>query len=836
MPFASPNNSPSKLPIDDVIDDIKGTLAQSSNLILIAAPGAGKTTRVPLALLQESWLEGKKILMLEPRRVAARNAATFMASQLSEPCGETVGYRMRRESKISANTRIEVVTEGILTRLLQSDPELSDVGLIIFDEFHERNLASDLGLALSLQCQQVFNPDLKLLVMSATLDSDALSKLLRAPVIQSEGRSFQVDTHYRPTRDANEYLPRHMSRVISEAVRENATGDILAFLPGVGEISRVQDLLSNTLAGTILLPLHGQLSDKDQKQALAPDPNGLRKIILATNIAESSLTINGVSIVIDSGLEKRVTFRPNLGLSELATENISRASAIQRQGRAGRQSPGQCYRLYSETSLQQRQDHIKAEILSTDLTSLLGDLLSWGASADELDWLTPPPQGHLSQAEDLLTTLGIIKKGVIKNGIIQEDITKDAQLTEHGQECLALGLDPRLANMIIRGREMGMAQAAAELAALLQEPALLRPFADIEHAVHVLKNKPVWKQRIQPQAKRWISRNNDTEHADIGFLLGCAFPDRIAKLRSNEQPQRYQLASGSGAELDQNASLIGTTWLACAEIAGGQPNRIRQASKLSPETLAQLIKLHPHMSQRHIDIRWLESGQLLAEEQQRLGALVVQSKKITNLSNEDWLLAWHEQLEKQGLALLNWDDSATSLRARLALIHEHQPTDWPDVSDVALLATCVDWLDPFLTGVRNSKALKKVNIHDALLSLLTWEQQQALNRLAPTHIKVASGSNIRIDYSQNPPVLAVKLQEMFGYEGQPSVMNGQLPLLIHLLSPARRPLQVTQDLPHFWRNSYAEVRKDMRGRYPKHPWPEDPLSHEATRFTKKRQN
>ena len=826
MPFVLPNSTVLKLPIDEVIDDIKATLARSSNLILIAAPGAGKTTRVPLALLNEGWLEGKKILMLEPRRVAARNAATFMASQLSEACGETIGYRMRRESKVSANTRIEVVTEGILTRLLQSDPELSDVGVIIFDEFHERHLASDLGLALSLQCQQVFNPDLKLLVMSATLDSEALSKLLDAPVIQSEGRSFPVDTHYRPARDANEFLPRHMSRVISEAIRENPTGDILAFLPGVGEINRVLDLLSNSLTGTIILPLHGQLSDKEQKQVLQPAPNGSRKIILATNIAESSLTIDGVSIVIDSGLEKRVTFRPNLGLSELATENISRASAIQRQGRAGRQSPGQCYRLYSETSLQQRQDHIKAEILSADLTSLLGDLLSWGATAYELDWLTPPPQGHLSQAEDLLTTLGIIKIGIIN----------DAQLTEHGQQCLALGLEPRLANMIIRGREMGMTQAAAELAALLQEPALLRPFTDIEHAVHVLKNKPVWKQRIQPQAKRWTSTNNDTEHADIGFLLGCAFPDRIAKLRSNEQPHRYQLASGSGAELDQNAALIGTTWLACAEISGGQPNRIRQACKLSSETLTQLITLHPNMSQRHIDIRWLESGQLLAEEQQRLGALVVKSKKMTNLTDNEWLLAWHEQFEKHGLALLNWDDNATSLRARLALAHQHQAGDWPDVSDAVLLGSLTDWLDPFLTDVRNTKALKKLNLHDALLSLLTWEQQQELNRLAPTHIKVASGSNIRIDYSQNPPVLAVKLQEMFGYEGQPSVMNGQLPLLIHLLSPARRPLQVTQDLPHFWRNSYADVRKDMRGRYPKHPWPEDPLSHEATRFTKKRQN
>jgi ATP-dependent helicase HrpB len=815
------------LPIDAVMGNLRSTLTNNNNLILIAAPGAGKTTRVPLALLNEPWLEGKKILMLEPRRVAARNAATFMASQLSEPCGQTVGYRMRRDSKVSANTRIEVVTEGILTRLLQSDPELSNIGLIIFDEFHERHLASDFGLALSLQCQQVFNPDLKLLVMSATLDETALSELLTAPVIQSDGRNFPIDTHYRPARDANEYLVQHMSRVISEAHRTHTTGDILAFLPGVGDILRVQEALATSLTDSQLLPLHGQLSDKEQKQVLLPADNGQRKVILATNIAESSLTIDGVRIVIDSGLERRVTFRPNLGLSELTTEAISRASAEQRQGRAGRQAPGICYRLYSETSLQQRQAHIPAEILSADLAPLLTDLLAWGASADELEWLTPPPQGHLKQAKQLLTTLGMLD---------------NEQITEHGQRCMALGVEPRLANMIIRGAESGMGNAAAELAALLQESGLLRQFSDLEHAVHVLKNKPVWKQRIQPQAKRWLiskqleTKHSDTEHSDIGFLLGCAFPDRIAKLRSNEQAQRYLLASGTGAEVMRDSALSGEAWLSCGDISGGQPNLIRQAAKLSLISLNQLIALHPNLSQRHIDIRWLDNGQLLAEEQQRLGALIVQSKKITDLTNEDWLMAWHEQFHNEGLALLHWDDNATSLRARLTLLHHHTPQEWPEVSDAQLLRTLSDWLDPYLVGVRNMKALKKVRVFDALMSQLTWEQQQALSALAPTHLTVPSGSNIRIDYTHNPPVLAVKLQEMFGYEGQPSVLKGLVPLLIHLLSPAKRPLQVTQDLPHFWRNSYAEVRKDMRGRYPKHPWPEDPLSHEATRFTKKRQN
>lgn len=808
------------LPIDAVLDDLRAALESHDNALLIAQPGAGKTTRVPLALLEEAWLAGQKILMLEPRRVAARNAATFMARQLNEPVGETVGYRMRLENRVSAQTRIEVVTEGILNRMLLDDPELGGVGLIIFDEFHERNLASDQGLALCLQAQQVFNPELKLLVMSATLDAPELSGLLDAPVIESEGRTFPVENHYRPPRDANERLVPHVCRVIGEALRDTE-GDILVFLPGAGEISRVQESLAGTIDNILITPLHGQLSDKDQKVALTPDSEGRRKVILSTNIAESSVTIDGVRTVIDCGLEKRVRFRAVLGMQELVTQDISQASAVQRAGRAGRQAPGVCYRLFTETSMQQRPAHIRPEISGADLAPLLLDLVQWGASAGELDWLTPPPTGHLNQAADLLSTLGILQEG---------------QLTGHGQQCMQTGLEPRLANMLIRGASAGMATAACELAALLQEPALLRQQDDIERIIHHERGSPRWKARIAPRARRLEkslpSKSATSAHADTGFLLGCAYPDRIAQKRSSDT--QYLLASGAGAALSDHSPLTGQAWLACADIAAGQPNRIRTAATLSEQALSQLTELHPHMLSRHIDVRWLDNGQLQTEEQQCLGKLVVERKKLDSMSADDWQQAWSDLISAKGLNILNWDDSATTLRARMQLAHQHDSSAWPDVSDEALLRRLDDWLMPFLNSARNLRDLKKLNLNDALLSILEWNQQQALASLVPTHIKVPSGSNIRIDYSQNPPVLAVKLQEMFGFEGQPSILNGQLPLMIHLLSPAQRPLQVTQDLPHFWRHTYADVRKDMRGRYPKHPWPENPMSAEATRFTKRR--
>ena len=806
------------LPIDAVLDDLKEALRQHANTLLIAQPGAGKTTRVPLALIDEIWLTDKKILMLEPRRVAARNAATFMAHQLGEQPGETIGYRMRLENKVSELTRIEVVTEGILTRMLLDDPELTDVGLVIFDEFHERNMASDQGLALCLQAQQLFNPELKLLVMSATLDAPELAKLLDAPVIESDGRSFPVETQYRPARDANERLVPHVCRVISEGLR-TTTGDILVFLPGSGEINRVNETLSEIHPDILITPLHGQLSDQDQKLALFPAAGGQRKVILSTNIAESSVTIDGVRVVIDSGLEKRVRFRATLGMQELVTQDISVASAVQRAGRAGRQAPGVCFRLYTETSMQQRPAHIRPEINDADLAPLLLDLVQWGATADEFDWLTAPPQGHLSQAKSLLKTLGILE---------------NQQLTEHGKRCLSTGLEPRLANMVIRAVETNCGQSACELAALLQEPALLRQDDDIERLLPQVRGSSRWKSRVRPMAQRLIEKlriKKDSMPADIGFLLGCAFPDRIGQQRGADT--QYLMASGAGASLSGSSALIGRPWIASAEVTAGQPNRIRAATALTEQALEQLAELHPHMVSRHIDVRWLDNGQLQTQEQQRLGKLILSAKKLNTMSADDWQQAWRDLILAKGLQVLNWDDSAMNLLSRMRLAHEYQHKNWPDVSDTALLERLDDWLMPFLTSARHQRDLKKLNLNDALLSLLEWNQQQSLSSLVPTHIEVPSGSRIRIDYSTSPPVLAVKLQEMFGYEGQPSILNGKLPLMIHLLSPARRPLQVTQDLPHFWRHTYTDVRKDMRGRYPKHPWPEDPLSAEATRFTKR---
>ncbi|GAA6143917.1 ATP-dependent helicase HrpB [Thalassolituus maritimus] len=807
------------LPIDAVLDDLKEALRQHANTLLIAQPGAGKTTRVPLALIDEIWLTDKKILMLEPRRVAARNAATFMAHQLGEQPGETIGYRMRLENKVSELTRIEVVTEGILTRMLLDDPELTDVGLVIFDEFHERNMASDQGLALCLQAQQLFNPELKLLVMSATLEAPELAKLLDAPVIESDGRSFPVETQYRPARDANERLVPHVCRVISEGLR-TTTGDILVFLPGASEINRVNETLSEVHPDILITPLHGQLSDQDQKLALSPGAGGQRKVILSTNIAESSVTIDGVRVVIDSGLEKRVRFRAALGMQELVTQDISVASAVQRAGRAGRQAPGVCFRLYTETSMQQRPAHIRPEINDADLAPLLLDLVQWGASADEFDWLSAPPQGHLSQAKSLLTTLGILE---------------NQQLAEHGKRCLSTGLEPRLANMVIRAVETNCGQSACELAALLQEPALLRQDDDIERLLPQARSSSRWKSRVRPMAQRLIEKlriKKDSMPADIGFLLGCAFPDRIGQQRGADT--QYLMASGAGASLSENSALIGRPWIASADVTAGQPNRIRAAAALTEQALEQLAELHPHMVSRHIDVRWLDNGQLQTLEQQRLGKLILSAKKLDTMSADDWQQAWRDLILAKGLQVLNWDDSAMNLLSRLRLAYEYQHENWPDVSDTALLERLDDWLMPFLTGARHQRDLKKLNLNDALLSLLEWNQQQSLSSLVPNHIEVPSGSKIRIDYSTSPPVLAVKLQEMFGYEGQPSILNGQMPLMIHLLSPARRPLQVTQDLPHFWRHTYTDVRKDMRGRYPKHPWPEDPLSAEATRFTKTR--
>ncbi len=818
---------PTALPITAVLPELLSTLASHTCVLLSAQPGAGKTTVVPLALLNEAWLQGQKIILLEPRRMAARNAATFMANSLGESVGETVGYRIRLESKVSERTRIEVVTEGILTRMLQADPELNGVGLIIFDEFHERHLHADLGLALALQSQELLRDDLKILVMSATLDEQKLTTTLDAPLIHCEGRSFPLELQYRALSN-NQSLIDLCTKTIHEAL--TYPGDMLVFLPGVGEIKQLQERLQSLPEPCLVLPLHGQLTDKEQKAALAP-ANGQRKVILATNIAESSLTIDGVRIVIDSGLERRVEFHVSSGLSELKTRSISQASSQQRAGRAARQHSGVCFRLWPESQQDRLDAFIQPEILSADLAPLLLELYQWGTSYDELFWLNSPPAAAIHKAQDLLFQLGFLS-------------ADKRQLSPHGKTCSTLGIEPRLAHALVTLHSLNASQYATELIALMQEfPANRRQSDDLTKLYQQAKNnKHLWHNRIQPLAKRLllllkditVTNTHSVAEEDIpALLLALAYPDFIAKKRStNEQ---FLLANGRGAVLSQQSDLVSADWIACADFSIRQQTVIRLGTALSEHLLNTLEQLAPQLFSTQTVIGFQESGQFTAKENKQLGHLVLDSKPLPSLTAEQWQDAWKDYIKHNGLDCLNWTEEALQMRARLSFAATHLNTDkeaWPEISTAALLNSLEHWLLPFLHEARHIRHLEKVNLSEALLSLLDWSQQQKLNTVLPTHFKVPSGSNIKIDYNHNPPVLAVKLQEMFGYEGQPSVLNGQVPLVIHLLSPARRPLQVTSDLPHFWRNTYAEVRKDMRGRYPKHPWPEDPLAASATRFTK----
>ena len=835
-------NSP--LPIDAMLDDIHQHLEHHPNLLLTAEPGAGKTTRVPLALMDADWLAGQQILLLEPRRLAARNAAVFMARQLGEAVGQRVGYRIRLEQKSSAQTRILVITEGILTRMLQADPELTGVGLILFDEFHERHLQSDLALALAHQSQQLLRPDLRLLVMSATLDTNSLGRALNADALHCPGRGFPVETRYRPARNSNERLPEHLLRVIREALADpipaNSAGHLLVFLPGTGDIRRLQDLLQaqqdngQLPAQLAILPLHGQLDDHEQKTALAPAAPGVRKILLATNIAESSLTLDGVALVIDSGLERRMEFSPASGLSELQTRGISQASATQRQGRAGRQCPGLCYRLWTEGEHSRRPANITPEIVQQDLSSLLLELMNWGAAADELLWLTPPPPAALAQASDLLQQLGI---------------SDGSQLTDHGRQCAAAGLEPRWAHALLQAGRYGMGRAASELVALIQDgPRFPGLQDDLEQRLHQARQQGLWRSRIQPLAQRWADAlqlpARDNETLDAALVCALAFPDRIARLRapSGAGNSRYQLTNGSGAELGQDSRLTDTPWLVIAELTGGTPNRIRLAARLDEPQLRRLKEWQPHLFREVLDIRWLDNGTLLTEQQQRVGQLVWKARKLASPSNEQWQAIWANWMQEnpqQALDTLDWSDDCRQLQARMVLVQRYLQEQqhpaagkWPDVSQPWLFTHLYTLLAPWLDTVRSQRDLGRLDLEHILRQQLDWQQQTLLDQLAPVSLKVPSGSHIRLDYGQESPVLAVKLQEMFGCTRHPAILDGRLPVLVHLLSPARRPVQITRDLPGFWSNSYADVRKDLRGRYPKHPWPEDPNGAEATALTR----
>lgn len=847
-------DSPSRLPIEDCLDELKRRLSEYNNVVLEAPPGAGKTTLVPLALLDQQWLGERKIIMLEPRRIAARSAAYRLAELLGESPGQTVGYRMRLESRIGPHTRIEVITEGILTRMLQQDPALEDVGLVIFDEFHERSLDSDLALALTLKGRELFADDssqlLKILVMSATLDSQAVAQLLDdAPVVRSEGRSFPVDLVYGKASEPKERIDDRVVKTLQRALNDHPESSILTFLPGQGEIRRIAESLDQWLRqqrlnDIHLFPLYGNLSLDEQKQAIAPLPEsnrGERKVVLATNIAETSLTIEGVDIVVDSGLVREPRFNPSTGMTGLQTRRISKASSTQRAGRAGRLRPGHCYRLWSESQQQQLAKHGDAEILHADLAPLAMQLLQWGEDdPTQLSWLDPPPRGHWRQAIDLLDSLGALDKR-----------TNSRVLNTHGEQLAALPVHPRLAQLLVCAAESGLIQQGALLASLLTERnPLAQDNPDLSQHVDVLSGQSRcpsrhqgWLHRCRKLAEQFeqqvrklkIPRKMSQSIPDdqiTGFLVACAYPDRIGRQRHSGG---YQLANGRSASFAGEPYLSKQRWIAVAEVSGlhgGQGDVIRSASHLD-EALFD-TGLSDRIRQDTIAEWDKKSGRFIAEQQHRISELVVQREKLDKVPEQARLSALTGMIHNEGLKVLSWTSEIEQWRARVTLLRNTlDQADWPDVSDERLLDTLEDWLGPYLAQVNSLQALKKLKLEPILHAMLPWDKQQQLDHLAPLRIKAPSGSSIRIDYSETPPVMAVKLQEMFGCEDTPRIANDRINLMIHLLSPAGRPLQITQDLAGFWRSSYHDVKKDMKGRYPKHPWPDDPIQALPTRKTKR---
>lgn len=831
------------LPIDNILSALKRALAAADALVLQAPPGAGKTTRVPLALLEEPWLAGKSIVMLEPRRLAAGNAARFMAAQLGEGVGETVGYAVRFERRISRKTRIEVVTEGILTRRLQTDPALEGVGLIIFDEFHERNLHSDLALALCRDAQQGLRPDLKLLVMSATLDAAPVARLLgNAPLLASEGRRYPVEIRYL-TLDPDGPAAEFTAAAVQRALRETE-GDVLVFLPGAGEIRRCQHLLAPVAAaGLILLqPLYGDLPYAEQERAILPGPR--RKVVLATNIAETSLTIEGVRIVVDSGLMRQSRFNVGAGISRLETTRVSKASADQRAGRAGRLGPGICYRLWSEGLHGSLLPFTPPEIRSADLTPLALELANWGvADAATLAWLDPPPTGALAGARQLLQVLGALDA--------------PGRITELGKAMASLPVHPRLARLLVAARQSEDASLGCDVAALLSERDIFRLARPAHPAdsdlIDRLEALNAWRHRgrapAEVEASACAAVHRVARHlrkfvgagtaetketpmaARLARLLAPAFADRLAQEREPGSG-RYLLAGGQGGKLSSRTAVRGRKWLLALEIEGGKlaEGLIHRASAIPAEVLEEITA----------DIPWRreagwEGERATAREVRRLGELVLASRPVAATAEEvaGMLL---QLLRREGVELLHWHPVARQFAARVRFLAAALPgEEWPDFSFSHLLADAENWLPPFLGTARSRLDLTRLDPLPALQARLGWDRQRRLDQLAPTHLSVPSGSRIPLDYAQEgPPVLPVKLQELFGLAETPRLAGGRVAVLLHLLSPARRPIQVTSDLQSFWNDIYPEVKKELKGRYPKHPWPDDPWSAVPTARVKKR--
>ena len=840
------------LPADAVLPDLVGALADAPAAVLQAPPGAGKTTRVPLALLGADWLDGRDIVILEPRRIAARAAARRLAAQRGERVGDAVGFRVRGESRVSGSTRVEVVTEGVLTRRLLADPSLEDgprpVGVVVFDEVHERSLQGDLGLALCLQAQALLRPDLRIVAMSATLDGARVAGLLGpgTPVVASEGRAFPVETRYlgRPQATAGGRPPR-VEDAVADAVRQalaDEPGSVLAFLPGAGEIRRVAERLGGTLPPDVrLAPLYGDLSGAEQDAAVAPAPEGWRKVVLATSIAETSLTIEGVRVVVDAGLARRPRFDAGSGMSRLETVRVSRAEADQRRGRAGRTAPGVCYRLWSETEQAALRPFAPPEITQADLAPLALDLAAWGAAPADLRWLDPPPEATYRAARDLLRELDAL--GV------------EGRLTDHGRAMSALPMHPRLAHLALRARQSDRAALAADLVGLLSERDPFRygtrvPDVDARLRVEALRGSETLAfrgfrldrgalHRARVEAARWRrawgarDRADDLDH--VGRLLALAYPDRVAeRVADAAEGARYRLREGRAARLDRDQPLADQPYLAVGDLddrTGGA--RVFLAAPLSVE---DVLDLFPEQTVTEDDVSWdAEAGLVRARRVTRLGAVVLRRAPLRRPPPHLVQAALVEGVRPLGLNVLPWTKEARRLRDRLAFLRHHLGAPWPDVSDEALLDGLDAWLGPYLAGMKRLSDLGRLDLVPALAGTGPPTARADLDRLAPSHVTVPSGSVRPLDYADpEAPVLAVRLQEVFGLEETPRVLGDRLPVVVHLLSPAQRPVQVTTDLASFWRDAYFDVRKDLRGRYPKHHWPENPLDAEPTARAKRR--
>lgn len=804
------------LPVAAVLPELLTALDSAPQVLLSAPTGAGKSTWLPLQFLAHKAIKGR-IILLEPRRLAARNVAQRLAELLDEKPGETVGYRMRAQSCVGPATRLEVVTEGVLTRMIQRDPELSGVGLVILDEFHERSLQADLALALLLDVQQGLRDDLKLLIMSATLDNDRLQQCLPdAPTIVSEGRAFPVERRYQPLAPQLRF-DEAVAVACAELLRKEL-GSLLLFLPGVGEILRVQEQLSTRVGSDVLLcPLYGALPLNDQRKAILPAPQGMRKVVLATNIAETSLTIEGIRLVVDCAQERVARFDARTGLTRLITQRISHASMTQRAGRAGRLEPGICLHLIAKEQAERAAAQGDPEILHSDLSGLLMELLQWGCSDPaQLTWLDLPPVVNLQAAKRLLHLLGALDGEL---------------LSVTGQKMAALGNDPRLAAMLVSASTPDDAATAAKLAAVLEEPPRM---GNTDLGVAFSRHQPAWEQRSRQLLNRLNVRNGEVDASRIAPLLAQAFADRIARRRS--QDGRYQLANGMGAALDADDALGRHEWLIAPLLLQGSASPDAWILLALPLDIDALVQRCPELLHQSDTIEWDEAqGTLKAWRRLRIGALTVKVQPLAKPSEEELHLAMLNGIRDKGLNVLNWTPAAEQLRLRLHCAAKWLPEyDWPAVDDRTLLDTLENWLLPHMSGVHSLRGLKSLDVHQALNGLLDYSLQLRLVSSLPTHYTVPTGSRIAIRYHEdNPPALAVRMQEMFGEARTPTIAEGRVPLVLELLSPAQRPLQITRDLAAFWQGSYREVQKEMKGRYPKHVWPDDPANTAPTRRTKK---